>query len=483
MKKITHPLTIFLIGATGDLAKKKILKAIYNLHIDALLPETFTLVGNARTKMSHDEFRMYVKEIVKPENPKQWNEFMSGLYYVSGDASKRSTYEAIKSLHTELEAYHHCGNHMWYVATLPSLYLDIVQQLKKLHLHKTQCGWTKILMEKPFGTDLDSAQLLNKELTEGFDEEQIFRIDHFLGKETVQNLLAFRFANGLFEHLWNAKYIDHIQVNATETFGVEGREKFYDETGTVRDVVQNHVLQMIAVSMMEEPESFSSSDIRKRRSEFLGSLKCPEKADCERAIAFGQFDGYAEQVGKKTSTETAVAVKFTIDNDRWRGVPIYVRAGKKLARDLTEISIQFKEPENTMFKEFNLGKDPNILTLRIQPNEGIILRLFVKKPGHGMELDEVPMEFCYRNQYQMGFVEAYERLIHDASQGDSTLFPRADEIEHSWEIIDKIMAHKQSITPGIYKPGSWGPESFQKLLTRDEKKWIEPSIDVCGIGR
>jgi len=493
MQKITQPLTIFLIGVTGDLSKKKILKAIYKLYEKNLVSEPFTLVGNARAELDRSAFQEFVKHIVKPNSQETWEKFSNCLYYVSGDASKIETFDKISAQHSELEKDHHCGNHMWYIATLPQLYLDIVKNLKELRLHQTQCGWTKVLIEKPFGTDLASAQILNQELTTAFEEDQIYRIDHFLGKETVQNLLAFRFANGLFEHLWSNKYIDHIQVTFGETFGIAGREQFYDATGATRDVVQNHLLQMIAVTLMEEPKSLHSEDIRDSRSRLLDQLSCMKKEGLEKVVRFGQYtegEVYTEKVKGYTQeheslltskTETAVALKLKVENERWKDVPIYVRAGKRFAQDVLEISVQFKNPNNVMFKEVTLGVDPNVLTFRFQPNEGIILNLFVKKPGHGMELDEVPMSFCYHNQYQMDFIEAYERLIHDASMSDSTLFPKADGIEATWRIIDDILEFKKETDPEKYPAGKWGPESFNELIEKDGRKWLEPNMAACTV--
>jgi glucose-6-phosphate 1-dehydrogenase len=368
-----------------------------------------------------------------------------------------------------------------------------VQQIGAHGLHHAACGWTKILIEKPFGTDLHSARQLNAALLQFFQEEQIYRIDHFLGKETVQNLLAFRFANGLFEELWNNTYIDHFQVTMAETLGVDERVQFYDATGATRDVVQNHLLQMIAVTMMEEPASLSPEDIRFSRSTLLNALSCVRRTDGALEAVFGQYqaglidghevEGYLDHAGvpERSRTETAVALKLQLDTPRWRGVPIYVRTGKRFARDVLEISVQFKDPKNSMFRAVQYGPDPNVLTFRFQPNEGIVLRLFVKKPGHGIELDMVPMQFCYRNTYQMGLVEAYERLIHDAAVSDATLFPRADGIEATWRVVDEVLHAKQSVIPDGYTAGSWGPASFDTLIAQDGRSWIEPSVDVCAI--
>lgn len=493
MEQINHPLTLFLIGATGDLAKKKILKAVWNLYTKHLLPESFTLIGNARSDRSHDDFREFVRGLVNAGDTPDWDRFAQHIYFVPGDAADPETFSALQNFHKTLQTTHACGNHLWYLATLPSLYSTIVKNLKKLQLSETSCGWTKIMIEKPFGTDYRSAQELNNELSDVFAEDQILRIDHFLGKEIVQNILAFRFANGIFEHLWNAQYIDHMQITLAETLGIAGRELFYDQTGVIRDVVQNHALQMMAVAMMDQPDSFQASDIRRARSTLLSATVCADDDQARERSSLGQYatgmvDGsvvpaYAQEHTELSASTapTAVALRLDVDNDRWRGVPVYIRAGKRFARSVTEISVQFKEPVNDMFQGTGFRQQPNVLTFRIQPNEGIVLRIFVKEPGHGMRLDQVPMQFCYRNTYQMDLVEAYERLIHDASTGDATLFPHASEIQHSWAIIDPFVALAAKQTPLPYAAGSWGPGEFDALLKKDGRAWIEPSVDVCAI--
>lgn len=488
MKKITQPLTLYLIGATGDLAKKKILKAVYRLFETDLLPDQFTVIGNARKALSQAEFQDYVKTCVEPKELSHWQQFTTHLHYVPGDATQPETFAKLKTFHDDLAAQQRCGNHMWYIATLPQLYLSIVKNIKQHQLQNSACGWTKLLIEKPFGTDLATAQALNHELAEVFAEDQIYRIDHYLGKETVQNLVAFRFANGLFEKLWNRNYIDHIQVTAAETKGVAGRGNFYDATGATRDVLQNHLLQMIAITLMDEPASLNALDIRASRAELLKSISCVSHSSEKIGVAFGQFTAgnlgsesvpaYHEtpDVPKNSQTETATAVKLEINSERWRGVPIYVRTGKRLASDVLEISIQFKDPQNVMFSALQYGTDPNVLTFRFQPDESIVLRLFVKKPGHGIELDTVPMEFRYQNKYQMDLIEAYERLIHDATIGDTTLFPSAQSIETSWKLVDQILALKTPELLEKYPAGSWGPQSFDQLIQQDGRSWIDPSI-------
>ncbi len=489
MKPIKHPLTLFLIGATGDLAKKKILKALYTLHQEGLLPEIFNLVGNSRKVMTHHEFEQFVYSVVQPKDESEWKKFAKSLYYLPGDVDHRQTFEQIRSLH---ESFATCGNHLWYVATLPSLYIQTVRHIQAARMGKAPCGWTKIMLEKPFGTDVASAHELDEALTSVFKEDQIFRIDHFLAKETVQNLLVFRFANGIFEHLWHRNFIDNIQVTASENLGIDGREIFYDQTGTIRDVIQNHVLQMLAVTLMDEPKSLQAQDVRQKRHEVLANLRPFELDQIDRDVKFGQYiagkvngnivRGFLEEnhIEPHSQTETAAALRCFVDSDRWRNVPIYIRAGKRLESTVTEISIQFKEPPNAMFSELDRVQRGNVLTLRIQPNEGVVVRLKVKKPGLHLQLNEVPMQFGYRNEFQMGLVEAYVKLIYDAVQGDPTLFPRSDGIESSWHFVQPLLDYKMraKFRPEAYKAGSWGPSSFTQLIKQDKRQWIQPSVEM-----
>jgi glucose-6-phosphate 1-dehydrogenase len=492
MRPIQQPLTLFLIGATGDLAKKKILKALFTLHEDGLLPDRFTLVGNSRKPFSQSEFQEFVKTVVQPKDTQLWPKFAKCLHYVAGDVDEIATFHKLRKLHDELPA---CGNHLWYVATLPSLYIRATQHIKAVGMDHLSCGWSKIMLEKPFGMDLKTAHELDKVLKSVFVEEEIYRIDHFLAKETVQNLLVFRFANGIFEHLWRKEFIDHIQITAAENFGIEGREIFYDQTGTVRDVVQNHVLQMMAMVLMDEPMSLSAHDIRQKRHSVFDNLRPLDKKMLLKNVAFGQYakgevdgqevKGYLEEhhVPKNSSTETAVALRCFVDSPRWKGMPIYIRAGKRMERTVVEISIQFKEPPNAMFREAQLTEGGNVLTLRIQPNEGVVVRLKVKKPGLHLELEEVPMQFCYKSEFQMGLVEAYVKLIYDAVQGDPTLFPRAEGIETSWQFVEPLLKYKNSdgFRLDTYPAGSFGPASFDELIQADGRNWIIPSVDVCNI--
>ncbi|MDQ5951277.1 MAG: glucose-6-phosphate 1-dehydrogenase [Patescibacteria group bacterium] len=493
LRPIDDSLTIFLIGATGDLAKKKIWAAVYRLYEQSLLPKNFKIVGVARTEFSSNQFQQLLIDVIRPTvTDQRWNTFLESVSYISGDVSKVDTFKKLCDQHTTWKT---CGNHLWYVATLPNLYLSVIKHIKATQLQQTNCGWTKLLLEKPFGVDLQTSQKLNTELLQVFDEEQIYRIDHFLAKETVQNLLIFRFGNGLFEHLWNSSYVDHIQITASEKFGIGTRGAFYDAVGTVRDVVQNHVLQMLAMTMMEEPQSLEPSHIRKKRMDFLSQLEILSPEFIPSSVYFGQYsvgivDGettpsYLNELGipDTSRTETAVAGKIHVNSPRWKGVPIYFRAGKRLAETVTEISIKFKEPINKMFSQLQSPQTGNVLTLRIQPNEGVIVRLNVKKPGLSLSMEEVSMQFCYKSQFQMGLVEAYEKLLYDAIQGDTTLFPQAEDIEASWKFIQPIIDHLalSDTRPQLYPGGSWGPESFTELVEQDGRSWIQPQPDTCAV--
>ncbi len=482
MQKVTEPLTIVLVGATGDLAKKKILKAIYMLYEKHLLPADFLLLGNARTTYSREAFTEYAQSIVNPSDLEIWSRFTTHIDYISGDVTEEQVFIDIKRC---LDDKQRLGNLLWYIASFPSLYDDIIRHVGNCSLNRRPQGWVKFMLEKPFGTDYASARLLNSHLLKIFDEEQIYRIDHFLAKETVQNLLAFRFANSMFEHLWDRSSIDHIQVNAVEDFGITGRELFYDSTGTVRDVVQNHVLQMVAMTLMEQPKSLSVSDIRKARRDLLAQIAPLKYEDIGRIARFGQYRGYTQEkdISSESKTETAVAFKLEVDNDRWSGVPIYIRAGKQLKRSVTEITVVFKPNKKSLFHDSTGIRRPTALTLRIGPNEGVIIHLAVKKPGLDFKIDEVPMQFCYKNEYQMDLVEAYVKLIHDAIAGDITLFQHAEGIETSWQYVEPLIRHTQSSTfaPEIYEQGSWGPESFEKMMVDDGRSWLEPSEAVCQI--
>lgn len=482
--KISHPLTIFLLGATGDLAKKKIYPALYRLYQKRLLPSTFTIIGNARSALTRPEYQTMIKTIIRPTNQVEWYTFEQNIFFVSGDISQVETFEDIARVHQQLAADLRCGNHMWLVATLPQLYVPAIKAMKQVGVLHSDCGWTKFLLEKPFGTDLASSRQLTSLLRSVLQDDQIFRIDHFLGKETVQNLVAFRFANGLFESSWDHHHVDHIQVTMAEQGGIEGREQFYDATGLLRDVVQNHLLQLLAVTLMEEPVSLHSQDIRLQRSALLKKLAFASATKQTPTVLYGQYtkgvvDGAAVQgyrdnarISSRSWTETAFAAQLCINTPRWKGVPIYLRAGKRFAKNRLEISIIFKDRPNQMFTNEQTKTGANVLTFRFQPNEGIQLRLYVKQPGYGHTVESVPFKFTYQHQFKLDLIEAYERLLYDASVGDPTLFPTATDVDIAWGLIDPLLRRKTDVKPLPYPAGSWGPQAFDDLLARDGREWL-----------
>lgn len=471
LSPIIAPLTLFLVGATGDLAKKKIWQALYHLYLHQLLPDEWQVVGIARRAFSRDEFVAFLEEVVHPTNARRWTQFIQHVIYHQGDVADK---KAFSSLATRADLFDQ-ANRVWFLATVPSLYLHIIKHLRDCRLTEQASGWSKLLLEKPFGTDLKTAQALNKELAATFTEEQIYRIDHFLAKETVQNILVFRFANGMFEQLWNAEHIARIEIIASEQMGIAGREAFYDATGTIRDVVQNHVLQMIATTLMEEPLSLKAESVRQKRYELLEKLTIATPNNPADSVRLGQYtrgvvngqevQGYLEEAGipSSSTTETAVAMRLAVHNQRWSGVPIYLVAGKRLAEKVTEISIFFKEKRNRMFSQYKLDQTPNILTFRIQPNESVSMRLSVKKPGIELAMHEVPLQFSYRGEFQTELVEAYVKLLHDAIQSDSTLFAHAKDIEETWRVLDGVLNVKSKLKVWQYPAGTVGPAEFEAL--------------------
>lgn len=492
MSEQAAPITIFLVGITGDLSKKKVLPALYELFQSKYLGGHFQVVGIARSEFSREGFVEFLLEQLKPTDMERFQQFAQCCTYVAGDVTDESTFAKVQALHNRLD---NCGNHLWYLATLPILYSTIIRNMSTTGVHKSRCGWTKILLEKPFGIDLQSAQELNSLLLSEFEEAQIYRIDHFLGKETIQNLLVFRFANGLFENLWSKDYIDHIQIIKTETMGIAGREVFYDQTGAVRDVVQNHLLQMVAMTLMEPPASLAAKDIRQQRDAVLQSLTPLDLETISMISRYGQYQagqlmgenviGYRQEHPslQNSTTETAVALKINSQLARWQGVPIYLFTGKRFDQTVTEISIQFKEPINSMFVSAGCAQAPNVLTLRIDPNEGVVLRLHAKKTGLKLELDEVLMEFCYKTSMKEPIIDAYVKLIYDAVVGDPTLFLHADGIEAAWAFVEPLLKFQAQpgFSPDPYPAGSFGPTSFASLLLADGRSIIQHPQGVCQL--
>lgn len=467
-------LSLIIFGITGNLAQIKLIPALYDMAEKNLLPEKASIVGIARREMSQDEFKNYFHHVLHLENKHHQHEIKEDvfkflctkLHYLSGQLEDRALYKKLKEFK---------GNKIYYLATYPELYQTIFANLKNQNLNKQKEGWVRLMIEKPIGNDLKSARELNQLLLKYFSEDQIYRLDHYLGKETLQNILTFRFGNGIFEPLMNRDFIDHIQITASEDFGIGDRGGYYDKVGALKDVGQNHQLQMIAFVTMEQPSEFSNQAVTDQRIKILQSLVPDPKK-----VIFGQYQGYQKEknVDPKSKTDTFFAFKTEIGNNTFRGMPIYVRVGKKLAKTITEISVVFKTPSNRLFGHVEGGMEPNVLIYRIQPNEGIILKILVKKPGHEINLEPTYMQFCYKH-LASSWPDPYEHLIVDTIRGDQTFFNDAQEIEAQWTFTDPLAAARDK--PYIYNVGSWGPKQADKLIEADGRKWLEPSNEFCRL--
>jgi glucose-6-phosphate 1-dehydrogenase len=482
-----------IFGATGDLTRRKLLPALYRLSQQLMVPSEFAILGTARQSFSDDEFRSAMKDAVTEFGNEDsldestWQSFAKRLFYLGGDFKDAELYQKLKTKLEEIDRdYDTQGNRLFYLATAPDFFGLVATQLGDAKIAMPgKKSWTRIIVEKPFGHDLESAQALNKELAKVFDEKQIYRIDHYLGKETVQNLLAFRFANSIFEPLWNRQYIDHIQITNAETIGVEGRGAYYEKAGALRDMIQNHVFQVTSLIAMEPPASLSATSVRDEKFKAMQSVRAFPPDRIDDFVVRGQYGpgivlgdkvaGYREEPGvdPNSSTETFAALKLQIDNWRWSGVPIYLRSGKHLQKHVTEIAIQFKKVPHRLFTESDAPLKPNVLVIRIQPNEGITLRFGAKLPGQAMRIREVNMDFRYGSSFGVKSPEAYERLLLDSMLGDSTLYARRDMVERGWEIVAPILeAWKKPATDfPNYEAGSWGPKAAFELLERDGRQW------------
>ena len=487
------PCAVVIFGASGDLTKRKLIPALYRLTQQRLIPSGFAVVGVARQQISDDEFRKEMRAAVGEHEDTEevdetvWQSFAAGLSYVQGDFSEPETYKSLGPTLARIEEERGtAGNRIFYLATAPDFFGVIAKQLGTSGLARPEgTGWTRIIVEKPFGHDLESARALNAELATVFGEDQVYRIDHYLGKETVQNLLVFRFANSIFEPLWNREYIDHVQITNAEAIGVEGRGAFYEKAGAVRDMIQSHVFQVTSLIAMEPPASLSAGAIRDEKIKAMAAVRAipPERVN-DFAVR-GQYGpgfvlgdkvaGYREEPGvdPKSSTETFAALKIYFDNQRWQDVPFYIRSGKRLTRRLTEIAIQFKESRHHLFSECDAPVEPNVLVLRIQPNEGITLRFAAKLPGQAMRIRWVNMDFRYGSSFGVEPPEAYERLLLDCMLGDSTLYARRDMTERGWEIVTPILeAWKEPACDfPNYEAGSSGPRSADELIEKDGREW------------
>jgi glucose-6-phosphate 1-dehydrogenase len=485
LKRTPDPCALVIFGASGDLTHKKLMPALYALHVRNLLPVPFAVVGVARTEADDDSWRADMKQAVQqhardPFQQELWDGLAANLHYLpidfSDEAGEDRLVERVREIDQEKGLR---SNRVYYLAVPPQAYSTIVESLGK---RREKSGWTRVIVEKPFGHDLASAKALTAMLREYFAEDEIFRIDHYLGKETVQNMLALRFANGIFEPIWNRQFIDHVQITVAESIGIEGRAGYYEQAGAIRDIFQNHLLQLLALTAMEPPIDFTAESVRNEKVKVLKSLHTPGP----KSVVRGQYGrgfvegvevpAYREEQGvaPDSMTETFVAAKLYVDNWRWADTPFYVRMGKRLARRETTIAIQFKRAPHPPFEETAAeGLRPNVLLVHVQPDEGVSLAIGAKVPGQGMTIRTVHMDFLYGGAFRTGMPEAYERLILDTMLGDSTLFTRADEVEEQWLLVDSIVAAWQRDRPGFpnYAAGTWGPPSSDDLIHRDGRSW------------
>ena len=486
LRKVPDPCVIVIFGASGDLTERKLMPALFSLTCEDLLPEKFSVVGVARSKLTNNSFRKKVKEgikaysRIKPDRCNKWNEFAENIYYHQANYDDPKGYERLSKVLAEIDEKVGGGcNCLFYLSTPPILYPIIVNQLGQAGLaRQSDENWRRIIIEKPFGHDLASATDLNIKVHEVFDESQVYRIDHYLGKETVQNLLVFRFANAIFEPLWNRNYIDNVQITVSEEVGLGSRAGYYDTAGIMRDMFQNHLLQLLTLTAMEPPAEFNATALRDEKVKVLKAIRpITPKAVANRTVR-AQYRTYRDEPGVApgTNTPTYAALKLFIDNWRWRNVPFYIRSGKALADKITEISIQFRHVPHLMFplpQEEQLP--PNVLALCLQPNEGMNLRFETKLPGAGMRTRSVGMSFQYEQDFGINTLpDAYERLILDALQGDASLFTRSDEIELAWSLIDPILTGWESdYAPmlAFYESNTWGPGRAQEFLQADGREW------------
>jgi glucose-6-phosphate 1-dehydrogenase len=490
------PCTVVLFGASGDLAKRKVIPAMYDLVQHNSLGERYAIVGFARTQMNDESFRATIGEAAKtisevgPIDPGKWNAFASNLYYTAGEYGDPNSYAQLAKRLAEIDAEKKLGgNRLFYLSTPPEVYPDIVEQLGRAGLAKPAGpnSWVRIIIEKPFGKDLATAKELNKIVLNVFEEKQVYRIDHYLGKDTVQNLLVLRFSNGIFEPLWNRNYVDHVQITAAETLGVERRGGFYESTGALRDMIQSHVLQLTSLTAVEPPASFDATAVRNEKLKILQSIRPFDLEMVAQSVVRGQYApgkqgdkpiaGYREEPGvnPQSRTETFVAMRVLIDNWRWAGVPFYLRTGKRLAKRTTEIMIQFKKAPHIVFREREI--EPNRLILNIQPDEGISVSFGAKRPGTEMSIGNVTMKFNYLEGFGGASRSAYATLVNDCLRGDATLFDRGDSVEAAWSLVDPILdvwsAAKTAVVPS-YASGSWGPKESDLMLERDGRQWYNP---------
>ena len=493
MPQIAGPCGLVIFGVTGDLARKKLMPAVYDLASRGLLPPGFSLVGFARRDWADQDFAQIVHDSVKQHSRTEfreevWDQLSEGFRFVPGEFSDDLAFEMLRQTIVDLDRVRGTGgNHAFYLSIPPRFFSDVIGQLKEHGLADQHPDmWRRLVVEKPFGSDLESARELNAVIAAVFPPESVFRIDHYLGKETVQNILAMRFANAMFEPIWNSNYVDHVQITMAEDIGIGSRAGYYDGIGAARDVIQNHLMQLMALIAMEEPTSFEARSLRVEKQKVLEAVVLPRRLDL--GTARGQYtEGWAggvevpgylqeENIPASSATETYAAIRLAIETRRWAGVPFYLRTGKRLGRRVTEVAVVFKRAPHLPFSETATEElTHNALVIRIQPDEGVTLRFGSKVPGTAMEIRDVNMDFAYGGAFTESSPEAYERLILDVLLGEPPLFPQLEEVELSWKILDPIIDYWAGHgKPDTYPAGTWGPPSADKMLARDGRAWRRP---------
>ena len=491
--RTADPCAVVIFGASGDLTRRKLIPALHSLARQNLLPGEFSIVGSARTVISHEDFRDRMQEAVAqfsdegPADPTVWENFSAGMFYTPTYPDDQESFKTLSNLLSHIDQQRGTpANRLFYLATPPSLYVPITRMLGSVGLNQSD-GWTRIIIEKPFGHDLESMRTLNRQVLNIFTEDQLYRIDHYLGKETVQNIMVLRFANGIFEPLWNRRYIDHVQITAAESLGVENRGRYYEQAGALRDMIQNHLFQVFTLVAMEPPASLEPNAVRDEKTKVMRAVHRISPEEMDQFAVRGQYGagsvngkpvkGYRDEndVGPDSNTETYAAIKLMVDNWRWADVPFYLRSAKRTPKRVTEVAVQFRRAPHLLFKDSE-PLQPNFLILRIQPDEGISLKFGAKLPGHAINVRTVNMDFLYGTTFGKKPREAYERLLLDGMLGDPSLFARGDMVELAWELLMPIlkMWEKPSHHFPNYDAGSWGPKESDEFMKSEGRRWRRP---------